>query len=260
MRAPKKSVRPRRRRVMKKRVFRRRVVKRSNVPEYASLSVKRTLTAPGGGNFLLQTLYSLMNTQLADYPRAVQVAQAYQHFRIKKIALTVKTSYDTYGTTAPGQQSKPSLYYMIDKAGSIPTNIALEGLKAMGARPKQLDEKNIVIQWSPSVLEAAMNVAPNSVPSKYRISPWLATNAAPLTPGAFVPSGVDHLGLYWYLDAATNPLGFQYQCEVEVQFEFKKPLTNIVATVSAAPAAYAVINDSPDGIVGGNDDHLATQA
>jgi len=211
------------------------------------------MVATGGGNFLLGQLYSLMNTSLDQFPRAVQVAAAYQHYRIRKIAVTFKPSYDAFQAGA-GAVTKPRLYYMIDKSGAIPTTIALEGLKQMGARPRELDESNIVIQWSPSVLEAAMDNAPNSIPSKYRVSPWLATNNAPLSPGVFVPSAVDHLGLYWFLDALNNPEGYQYQCEVEVQFQFKKPLTNATSSVAAVPATMALLNNSPDGVVGGWDD------
>lgn len=226
----------------------------SNVPEYASCSVKRTLTAPGGGNFFTRVLYSLLDTSLDQFPRAVQVAGAYQHYRIKKIALTFKPPYDTF--QEGGVSTKPRLYWMIDKSGTIPTNIALEGLKGMGARPQDLDEKNIVVSWAPSVLEANMDVVPNSIASKYKISPWLATNNGPVQPGVFVPSTVDHLGLYWYVDQlAGNP---QYQVEVEVQFQFKKPLTDILSAVEAQKATFAVINNSPDGVVGGSDDHLAT--
>jgi len=204
------------------------------------------------GNFALGQLYNLMNTTLDQFPRAAQVAGAYQHYRIKKIAVTFKSSYDAFQAGA-GAVTKPRLYYMIDKAGAIPTNIALEGLKQMGARPRELDESNIVVQWAPSVLEATMDVVPASMPAKYRISPWLATNAQPLTPGAFVPSSIDHLGLYWYLDALNNPEGYQYQCEVEVQFQFKKPLSNSTSSVAAVPATLAVIDNSRDGIVGGHD-------
>lgn len=255
---PRKSTTKPRRAARKPRARGRRVNSR-NVPEYASLSVKRTLvSSEQGGFFAANTLYSLMNTTLDQYPRAVQVAQAYQHYRIKKVALTFKPSYDTY-QSANAAVTKPRLYYMIDKAAAIPTNVALEGLKAMGARPKELDEKPFVVQWSPSVLEAAMDVAPGSIASKYRISPWLSTNNAPLSPGAFVPSTVDHLGLYWYLDQLGNPNGQVYTVEVEVQFQFKKPLTNILSSVSAKPALLAAINNSPDGVVGGSDDHLATQ-
>lgn len=233
---------------------------KSGIAEYASLSVKRTLNGNGpGGLFNDNVLYSLMNTQLADFPRAVQVAAAYQFFKIKRISVTFKPSYDTY-ISGPANVTKPRLYWMLDKSGAIPTNIALEGLKAMGARPFEIDEKPRVVSWAPSVLEAAMDVAPATIAARYRISPWLSCNNAPLTPGAFIPSIVDHLGLYWYMDQLNNPQGQLYQVEVEVQFQFKKPLWNATSAVNAHKVTYAVINNSPDGIVGGGDGDLSGNA
>lgn len=257
-----RSVKPKGgRRPYKKVAGRRRFARRSQTPEYASLSVKRSFQATGpppAPNFALGQLYSLMNTSLSQFPRAVQVAQAYQHYRISKIAVTFKPSYDTFVAGAPGATpTKPRLYWMIDKSGSIPTNVALEGLKAMGARPLEFDENPRTIKWSPSVLESTADF-PNQISSKYRISPWLSCSQTPLNPGAFVPSSVDHLGLYWFLDSIANPNGYQYTVEIEVQFQFKKPLTTILSSVSAIGAVPAQLNDSPDGIVGGHDDHLAT--
>lgn len=232
--------------------------RKSNVKDLATLSVKHTLVSgsPGGG-FLPNTLYSQMGTQLADFIRATTVANAYQHYKIKKLAITFKPTYDTYAPTGGTTIGKPNLYYMVDKSGSIPANITLEGLKNMGARPRQLDEKNLVVSWSPSVLDLSMitgGAAPTSNPSKYRISPWLSCNENITTPGVFVASKVDHLGLYWYVDQAnpgTTPP--TYTCEIEAQFVFKKPLTVLSSSVSAIPAHVAVVNDSSDGIVGGND-------
>lgn len=225
-----------------------------DVPDMASLSVKRSMevgTPPAPG-FNTNTMYSLMNTQLIDYQRAVQVAAAYQHYRIKKITLTFKPTLDTFTN---GSSSKPNLYYMIDKSGTIPTNANLEALKQMGAKPIQLDEKNITVSWRPSVLESAMYAAGGvgaASSSKYKVSPWLATTANNVSPGAFVPSGIDHLGCYWYVDQLT-PLGYQYTIECEVQFQFKKPLINILSSVEAIPARVATLNDSADGVVGGGD-------
>lgn len=230
--------------------------KKTNVPDWASLSCKRSMQAPATGQFNLNTMYNLLNTQLTDFPRAVQVAGAFQHYRIKNISVTFKPSYDTYQVLAAGtSSSKPRLYYMIDKSGAIPTNVSLEGLKAMGAKPKDFDENNRVISWSPSVLESVMYAVGvnNATPSKYRVSPWLATNAVPGSPGIFVASGIDHLGLYWYVDQLQNPQGAQYSIEVEVQFEFKKPLTNMLSATEALRAEVATLNDSPDGVVGGGD-------
>lgn len=246
---------------LKKRVgYRKRVIKKrvSNVPDIASLSCKRTIAPGGGGNYLTNNLYSLMNTQLVDYQRAATVASAYQHYRIKSISLTFKPTYDIFTGTTANAMSKMHLYWMLDKSGSIPTNITLEGLKQMGARPIELDEKQRKITWRPSVLEAAM-YAPGPVgasqTAKYLISPWLATSNAPVQPGGFVASGIDHLGIYWYMEqlvvgGAPQP----YQCEVEVQFQFKKPLVNgFTGAVEAIPSVSATINDSKDGVVGGGD-------
>lgn len=237
----------------------RRARRNANVKDVATLSVKHTLTSgsPGGG-FLPNTLYSAMGTQLADFTRAVQVANAYQHYKIKKIRLTFKPTYDTYAPTGGTTIGKPNLYYMIDKSGSIPANITLENLKQMGARPRQLDEKNMSVSWTPTVLEVSMTAggaAPTSTPSKYVVSPWLATNENITAPGVFVASRVDHLGIYWYVDQAnpgTTPP--TYNCEIEVQFAFKKPLSVLSSSaVPAIPALLAIANDSADGIVGGND-------
>lgn len=228
-----------------------------DVPEWASLSCKRTILVSSGPppvQFNVNTLYSLMNTQLTDYPRAVAVASAYQHYRIKKVTLTIKPTFDTFLSPAGG--SKIHLYHMIDKSGAIPTNIALEGLKAMGAKPKELDENSRIISWRPSVLESVMYAGGGvgaASSSKYKISPWLTTSADNVSPGIFQPSGVDHLGVYWYVEQLVGP-GTQYQAEVEVQFEFKKPLTNInLAATPALGAIVAPLNDSPDGVVGGGD-------
>lgn len=234
----------------------RRARRSGNVPEYASLSCKRTLQA-GGANFQVNNLYNLMNTQLIDYQRAVQVAQAYQHYRIKKIAVTFKPTFDTFQNNGANTMSKMHLYYMIDKSGSLPTNITLEGLKQQGARPFALDEKEKVVSWSPSVLESSMYVGgPGAAgsPAKYITSPWLSTNSNVVSPGAFVASGIDHLGLYWYCEQLLTPGNTVYEVEVEVQFQFKKPLSgSITGDHQAIPATVAEINTSKDGIVGGAD-------
>lgn len=252
--APRKT----KQRKSKKSARRVRRARSGNVPEWASLSCKRSLQTPAGQpGFNSNVLYNLMNTQLIDYERASAVGSQYQFYRMKKIAVTFKPTFDTY-LGAAGAVSKPNLYYMIDKGGVISTNVTLEGLKAMGARPKQLDEKNLTISWAPSVLESVMYTAGlnNATPSKYQISPWLSTTAVPIQPGIYQASGIDHLGLYWYLDQLSNSIGAQYTIEVEVQFEFKKPNDGFLTTqsdVAAIPARVATRNTSPDGVVGGGD-------
>lgn len=229
----------------------------TNVAEYASLSEVRTIIAPGTNN-LVNTMYTLMNTSLDQFTRAPLVAQAYQHYRIKYIKLTMKPPFDTFVSGSTVAVRKPYLYHMIDKAGAIPTNISLEGLKQMGARPRALDERPLTIGWRPSVLQDAMTSggpAATAQGSAYKISPWLNTNSVSVGT-AWNPSSVDHLGVYWYLAAQSDgvPPPFVYEIEVEVQFEFKKPLIQTRAsTIQAVAVEFAQTNDSSDGIVGGVD-------
>lgn len=228
----------------------------TNVAEYASLSETRSIVAPG--NNLVNVMYSLMNTSLDQFTRAPLVAQAYQHYRIKNIALRFKPSSDTYISGTTVGTSKPYLYYMLDKAGALPTNITLEGLKQMGAKPRAFDEKQLTISWAPSVLQDVLTVggaAPVSQGSAYKISPWL--NTANVTVGApWNASTVDHLGVYWMIEAPVNGTATAYEIDCEVQFEFKKPLiARSVSSTHAVAATFAVENDSPDGIVGGPDGH-----
>ena len=122
----------------KRRNYRRRGTK--NTPEYASMSESRTMAAPGPAPFTTNNLYSLMDTSLSQFTRAQQVAKAYQHYRIKYVQLKIRSSFDTYAVNPATPIGKPYLYYLIDKAGAVPTNVSLEGLKMAGAKPRALDE------------------------------------------------------------------------------------------------------------------------
>lgn len=246
---------------VKRRAPKRRAARRSNVPEHASLSERRSYVVTGGGNPVFNQIYSLMNTSLNQFTRASTVAQAYQHYRIKHICITVKSPFDTFAADQATGYGKPYLYYMLDKAGAIPTNITLEGMKSMGARPRALDEKPLQIKWSPSVLSevtTAGGPAATAQGAAYKISPWLNTSSVSVG-SPWNPSSVDHLGVYWRVDSPNfsgSPPA--YLLEVEVQFQFKKPLlAGAVGSVSAISILPAMLNSSPDGIVGGDDDHLA---
>lgn len=252
----------RKKRVAKKRVVRKRTNKK-NVAEWASLSENRTFVNPQSPNITSNTMFSLMNTTLDQFDRASTVAQGYQHYRIKHISIKIKPQFDTYtfnagsGPTAQGY-GKPKLYYMIDKSGALPTTVTLEMLKQMGAKPRNLDEKPLTIEWSPSVLTSDLtNTAPvSSQPSQYKISPWLSTSVNVVSPSPWNPSTVDHLGVYWYVESTSygGTGGLPYQVDVEVQFQFKKPFINRSAnTVPAIGLMPALLDASPDGIEGGPD-------
>jgi len=242
---PAKKTYPKKKRAVARRPARKYKKRSSNVAEYASLSCVRSL-ADANTN----TMYNRSDFQLADFPRAVAVARAYQHFRIKHVKLTMKPQYDTYNAGLAGL-SKPQLYYMIDKSASIPTGTTLEGLKNMGCRPRVFDEKAISISWSPAVLQSTQSLV-GDVASSYKVSPWLSTNAAPDS-AVWNPSQIQHNGIFWYMWTQTAPL-VAYSVEVELQFEFKKPLLDRPTTsILATRLPYAVMDASPDGIEGGSD-------
>lgn len=228
--------------------------KRNNVSEYASASVKETIVPQGGSAFVVNTMYDLHNITLSTYDRAVQIAQAYQYFRIKGVKLTLKIGYDTYQAGA-GAATRPNLYFMIDKGQTIPSTVTLESLKQMGARPLRCDEKPKSLTFTPAVLQD-VNTIGGAFPSQYKVSPWLNTNQANL--GAFVPSAVQHNGIYWYVQMdSTGGVGYNYSCELELQFEFKKPLwTGIPSSIASTGVTSAPKNNSPDGLVGGADEQF----
>jgi len=222
-----------------------------DVADVAGASVRRSLQVAGGGPFVANQMYENRNTDLASYDRAVNIARAYQHFRIKKITITLKPYYDTYQSAA-GAVGRPQAYFMVDKAGTL-VNPSLEDLKQMGAKPRRFDESPISFSWRPSVLTADNAVVGGVVASQYKISPWLSTNAAPLTAGPWAPSTIDHLGIFWYID---QPAGNQqFFVELEVQFQFKKPFNagSSGARVPSKGVEVAPLDLSPDGIQGGAD-------
>jgi len=232
----------RRRRVVRRRAPRRNTTR--NVVDKASCSVVRTLT-PGTTN----TMYSFDAFQLKDFDRAVQIAQGYQLYKMTGIKVTWKPEYDTFAAGLGA--TKPFLYHMVDKAGSIPDNVTLEALKQAGARPRAFDEKPISVTFKPAVLNAVLNTVAGSTYGGYRTSPLLSTNQNATQPGAFVASAVAHQGLKWYIDTAGSALNVIM--EVEIQFQFFKPLWQALASTPAKGLNYAVLNDSPDGVVGGYD-------
>jgi len=219
--------------------------KKTNVGEYASLSCVRSLTDANNN-----TMYNRSDFALADFPRAVAVARAYQHFRITNVKMTFKPQYDTYNAGLAGL-SKPILYHMIDKSASIPTGTTLEGLKNMGCRPRSFDERPISVNWSPAVLQSTQTLI-GDVASAYKVSPWLSTNSTPDS-AVWNPSTVQHNGIFWYMWTQTAPF-VAYSVEVELQFQFKKPLLDRPTTaILARSLPYAVMDASPDGIEGGSD-------
>lgn len=215
----------------------------TNVKDAASLSVVRTLV-PSLGN----QMYSFDSFNMADYARAAGVAQYYQRYRIRNIKVTWKPVFDSY--VSGGVYQKPNLYFIVDKTGSLPDTVTLEALKQSGARPRAFDEKPISVNWAPSVLMDNLGASGGAVASGFKISPLLSTNSNPTT-ATWAPSTVAHGGIKWYME--TPGTVQTIQLEVELQFEFFRPMSTSLSTSPARGIEYARPDSSPDGVEGGSD-------
>lgn len=208
----------------RKRQYRRRFRPAKAVPDKASLTENYNLTYPTQTGWAANQMYVKRDFAMNNVPRGAAVALAYQHYRIKKITVFFRPQVDTFvGGGAVGGYTAPNLYYMIDKSGSLPSNVSIAALKSMGAKPHRLDEQTFAVSWRPSVLINTVDAGTAGVNSQYKISPWLSTNENALNPGVFNASSVDHLGLFWYLET-TGASTLQYTVEAVLDIEYKKPL------------------------------------
>lgn len=182
----------------------------------------------GSQNVTPNTYYYNYNIQLFGSARAVQVAQAYQFYRISKVTYKFKPVYDTFIANSAGAASVPQLYWRIDREGNIPINSTLNTLKATGSKPFRLDDKIITVSFKPAVsLTTTDNPGTNAYAGPYKISPWLPTQntATSVGAGIFSPNSCDHRGLVWWVDMG-QATGIQTVCQVEVvvTYEFKNAL------------------------------------
>lgn len=205
-------------------------------PEYASLS-----EVIRGQVLESNTMYGPTFLQLAQFKRSSVIAQAYQEYRITGVTLKFTPRFDTFPATTDGasQISVPYFYSMIDRLGALKPGATLSQLLAMGAKPRRFDDKTLTVKYRPSVLQVseAGTITPGAVTlSRPIMSPWLMTQTSPID-GTYNPSLVDHRGLWFILDAKTLPGDgqYEYDVDIEVNLQFRKPLLPSVASESATP-------------------------
>lgn len=165
------------------------------------------------------------STSLADavFDRAQTVASAFQEFRIKYIKLTFRPNADTFPAVAGN--SIPTLYFMMDKANAIPTNADANTFFSMGARPRRMDDKNLTYTWYPTALVSTLIQPGVTTAAQLRTRPWLSTNANSANPGAaWAPNQTDHLGCAFYVTKINPADALEYNLDVEVVFQFRKPV------------------------------------
>lgn len=198
-----------------------------NVPEMASCSEVLQLL-DGESN----QMYGPATFGLDQFKRARGIAAGYQEYRVTNVKFTFKPQFDTFAATTDAATALrvPNMYYMIDKAQALPGNTTLATLRSMGAKPHRFDDKSVVVSWAPGVQLSANVAAPAAAALvKPLIAPWLSTNATP--DAAWSVSSVDHAGIFYQLDAGSLPGDGQYEygVDVEVQFQFRKPLMIVPA-------------------------------
>lgn len=169
--------------------------------------------------------YSQYNLSLASTTRAQDVAKGYQYYRIKRVTYVIKPLMDTFVQNPPGgntNASVPYLYYMIDRTRMFKAGFSVDQLRAMGAKPRRLDDKTLTFSFTPSVLTETFDPTANANGAvQYKLSPWLPTKDIEQV-GIWNPNTTDHLGVVWRVDQAVGTT-IGYQLERRIQIEFKKP-------------------------------------
>lgn len=205
--------------------------KRATV-EHASCKVNQTFSLLNPNQ-----LYTNYNTQLSSFARAVNIAQGYQFYRIKKVTYKFSPLSDTF---APGSGvTVPYLYFMIDRLATLQA-VSLPGqLRAVGAKPKRMDDKIVTFSFTPSVKVGTYDSLPPAGQSstqftQYKMSPWLSCRDNEGPTQLWNPDSTDHLGCVWMLENSGGN-AVQYKCERIVEFEFKKPAYQIIAGPSDPP-------------------------
>lgn len=224
-------------------VSKRRANRRAQMPKSEVAVLKQTLELNDDN---MNQVYRYNTCNLSAFDRAVQVARAYQFYRIKLIEYKFKPFSDTYApggdptTGGPITPSVPYLYWLINKGDTMDPS-SFNALRDAGAKPIRFDDKTLTVRWVPNVLINTPS-DPVLIGTNFQMSrraPWLSTNEFAGTSSAtWQPSSQPHTGiLYGVEQEKTVPnVVFTYGVEVTVHFEFKKPLTfsdnkGMVATV-----------------------------
>lgn len=232
---------------MKKRVAVKRVQKR-RLPvksEYASMSQTLSLV-----NDPMNTIYRVDNINLSRFDRAVQVARAYQYFRITNVEFQFKPFMDTY--TDSSVQSLPYLYYLIMKGDNQDIG-SFNLLRDAGAKPIRFDDKTIKVKFKPSVLNGVIGEDTQggnpqlTAWAESRTSPWLATSYLPASESTvWSPSFVPHKGLIYGVQQDASTVTKYYEVTVTVHFEFKKP--SVQSPSPFAPSVHKELIDKDEPV------------
>lgn len=215
----------RRRRGLRKRMMRKRISKRNpNNVVGGPNTCKVIETLPNQG-VNLNTPYLFLKNGITGV-RAPAIAKQFGLYRIAKITFTHRPAYDTYApSTGSGNfpVQVPTLYWKMNRYGDIPAGFNGDYMRALGAKPFRLDDKNVVVSYKPNTLIAQDNTA-NISTSSIKITPWLSTDDTPQD-NNFTLSTALHYGHSLFVEAAGAGNAQAQVCslDITVVYEFKNP-------------------------------------
>lgn len=230
--------RPRRsvRRVRRSKRTNRRVVRRvrKTIAPMETACLKETFSA---GNIEPNTPYE-PQLSLDMFPRALDVADNYQEYRVSRVEYLYTPMYDTFSALyAPGTSNvQVSLPYLYTKKQTVKTPAAytLAFLTAQGAKPIRLDDKTIRHKYRPHILQGGMKDVTTGLSVRAVKSPWLSTHEDGTT---VMDDTVHYTHNFWVQQDVVNPTASAAVCslEINVYFEFRKPWD--LAAASPPPGA-----------------------
>lgn len=172
-------------------------------------------------------------------PRASAIAKEFGLYRIAKIIYTHKPIFDTYSSSLPGTGNSPNavptLYWKMNRYGDFPAAFNGDYMRALGARPFRLDDKQVTFSYKPNILTAQDNAA-GTTTAGVKLTPWLSTDDMPQD-NLFTLSTAEHYGHTLFVEGggAGTAQGAVATLDIQIVYEFKNP--RLVVSSSNAVAA-----------------------
>lgn len=178
---------------------------------------------------------------LTQFPRALDIADNYQKYRIQKVEYIYKPRFDTFQSQyIPGSNVNPTVPYLFSKVLNYPapTSFGLAFLQTMGAKPRRLDDKNIIVSYTPHILQEGLaSVTQGSTTQNYSRpikKPWLNTHVTDSSGATLMDNTVHYGHAFWIQQEVTDPNNVPVaELDVNVYFEFCKPWDLASQTVGA---------------------------
>lgn len=166
--------------------------------------------------------------------RATALAKLFGEYRIKKIIFTYRPLFDTYSSSLPGAgnapNSVPTLYWRMNRYGDTPAAFTAAYMRAMGATPIRLDDKQVTFSYSPNIIQSQQNVA-GATTATIKIAPWLSTDDL-VQDNNFNLSTAEHYGHTFFVEGggAGTAQGAVAVLDIKVIYEFRNPRLTAVPT------------------------------